>query len=120
MFGGLPQIFTGFKTNSFSVSLNERYPTYLLDPSQLWTSLGLLIAGASPAGYLIRETLDSCSNYTCAVKKLSETLIASPAYIIVGGTGFNEGAVISRDRWRSINISNLTDETWYLVQTNDD
>ena len=44
----------------------------------------------------------------------------APAYFILAGVKGNEGAIISRDRFGAANIVTLTDDKWYLVQTNQD
>jgi len=38
----------------------------------------------------------------------------------MAGLNGNEGAVISRDRWGTAHIDQLSDERWYIAQTNDD
>jgi len=44
----------------------------------------------------------------------------SPGYVIIAGTGKLEGAVISRDRLAPAHIETLTEDKWFVAQTNDD
>ena len=40
--------------------------------------------------------------------------------MIVAGLKENEGAVITRDRFSVAHVDNLTNDKWYVLQTNDD
>jgi hypothetical protein len=44
----------------------------------------------------------------------------APCYFIIAGVKENEGAIISRDRFTAANVTSLSNETWYIVQTNED
>ena len=48
------------------------------------------------------------------------TPMTSPSHFIVGGLQGNEGVVISRDYDKVKNTRWLSDEDWFLVQTNSD
>lgn len=43
-----------------------------------------------------------------------------PSYITLVGTKGDEGVVISRNRTDTIDVEHVSEEDWYLVQTNDD
>jgi len=43
-----------------------------------------------------------------------------PCYITLVGTKDDEGIVITRDRNMTLNSAVVTDDNWYLVQTNED
>ena len=120
MFGGTPTIHTGFKNGSFSITQNQRNPTNSY--TEFWGNLGWIASGYAQAGTLIRETLEQCDNYTCALAKLQNDYIAAPVYYILAGTKDFEGAVISRDQKGPVKGSPrfLNSTTWYLVQTNED
>lgn len=38
----------------------------------------------------------------------------------MAGIKENEGAIVTRDRNEIVNINTLSNDTWYLVQTNED
>lgn len=70
--------------------------------------------------WTIRETLETCADYQCAFNKLSTDTLIAPGYLVVAGVKGDEGAIITRDRFGVANITTLSDERWYLVQTNSD
>ena len=49
----------------------------------------------------------------------TKTVIAG-GYFILGGLRENEGAIITRDRTGTIDITTLSENRWYLLQTNQD
>ena len=44
----------------------------------------------------------------------------APGYFILAGVKGNEGAIITRNRYDVANVTALSDDRWYLVQTNSD
>lgn len=64
--------------------------------------------------------MEECGDYHCAQKRLESEWMVAPCYIIITGTKENEGVVLSRNRTHTINVRNISDDNWYLVQTNDD
>lgn len=52
--------------------------------------------------------------------KLRDTQINTPCYIIVAGLKPNEGVVITREREGANRTLSLSDERWYVAQTNSD
>ena len=54
------------------------------------------------------------------MERLKKTKIAGPVYFVVSGVKGNEGIVIERDSDKVHASYELTDSTWYLVQTNYD
>lgn len=83
-------------------------------------NMGMIAYGYKMTVSLLRDTLEQCDTYECAVNKIANETIVTMGYFIVAGTKGNEGVVISKDRIGFANIANLTDTQWYLVQTNDD
>ena len=67
-----------------------------------------------------KRTLSCCEDYECAFKSLRDTTIIAPSYYTIAGTEPNEGAVISRTRLGVANMDQLSDERWFLLQTNFD
>ena len=117
-FAGYIGLLTGTRPNKFTVSLNER------DQGAWWmNALESLLAGThGVANLLIRDTLANPDmDFQMAVEKLSNSPVISPCYIIVGGVGPNEGAVITRGRTAADDVWRLgTNHTWYLLETNYD
>ena len=47
-------------------------------------------------------------------------MIISPCYISLTGTKNDEAVVITRNRTHAMNVTQVSEENWYIVQTNDD
>jgi len=80
----------------------------------------LVFEGGNDLSWNIRDVLATCKTFACAYKNLLYYPTLSPGYIIMAGIEKNEGAVISRDRDGPANIDLLSDDTWFIAQTNDD
>ena len=74
-----------------------------------------MLGGALDGEQLLRKTMIKCKDYKCAVETLGTETLVDPIFFIVAGIGFNEGAVISRDRIGIDNIDELSDEKWFLL-----
>lgn len=46
------------------------------------------------------------------------TPLTTPVFFILSGLSGNEGAVIARDPESLINVRTLSEDRWFLVQTN--
>lgn len=64
MFGGINGVYTGMRPNGFSITLNQRFPNK--SPLGLVENLYLLFSGKPASSWLIRDTLTSCEDYSCA------------------------------------------------------
>jgi hypothetical protein len=104
MFAGYNGVMTGIKKGAFSISLNERKPSWRTSPLELIKNFASLFAGYKQNTKLIRDTLETCQNFDCAFKALSEEYVIAPSYFIVAGLKNNEGAVITRDRFTIANM----------------
>lgn len=51
---------------------------------------------------------------------MTETPIVCPGYLALAGTKDYEGAIITRDRNHVAHVEQLSQDKWFLVQTNDD
>jgi N-acylethanolamine-hydrolysing acid amidase len=71
MFGGYNGVMTGMRKGQFSISINERKPSWRSDPLELIKNFASLFAGYQQNTKLIRDTLTTCSSYDCAFKHLS-------------------------------------------------
>ena len=117
-YAGYIGLITGQKGDKFTVSLDQR------NHGSWWMNAfeGLVAGTHGVVPLLIRSTLaDPYLTFEEAVETLSKSPVIAPCYIIVGGVGPNEGAVITRGRAEAHDIWRLgTNHTWYLVETNYD
>ena len=118
-YAGIVGLFTGQRPHAYTISLNER------DKGVWWQNiLEALSKGTnSIASFLIRDILgDSTLSFDDAVDSLSYRPLIAPCYLIIGGLGNNEGAVITRKRTQDLDIWRLDAENgeWFLVETNYD
>ncbi|XP_074662208.1 N-acylethanolamine-hydrolyzing acid amidase-like [Tubulanus polymorphus] len=110
---GLPN---GQRHGAFSISLNERAQGDVME------NILMLRERAIPVPMLIRQVLSSPLNYRQALKTLSTTRISAPAYLTVGGILPGEGAVITRNHRKAVNVWELdmTINRWFVLETNYD
>ena len=86
----------------------------------MMANLGAISLGVKQPSTVFREVLERCTTYACAYDELHDGYMVSPSYITLVGIKDNEGVVISRNRTDTIDVAHVSDEDWYLVQTNDD
>lgn len=120
MFAGDTGLYTAEKNGAFSLSLNARHPESEDHVKNFVANLVEIFSGWKQLGWVIRDTFTNCNDFACAKEALTTEQVISPGYIILGGLSGNEGVVISRDKSGPANIRTLSDDTWFLVQTNDD
>ena len=147
MFHGTVGVFTGFKDGAFSVASNSRLawvdPDYdgyteaqlgwvrfvaLFNEKYKREIAGVLdnlfnfLLGKRSHTWLMREVLEQCDDYQCALRNLGYTPICSLVYYVLAGTEENQGASIARDRDGPANFEFLDSENgkWYVAQTNGD
>ena len=77
-----------------------------------------MITGYDCISWVIRQSFEKCGDFECAKEYLSRTPIIAPGYITIAGIKENEGVVITRDRLNVAHIDELTENRWYLIQTN--
>ena len=119
MFAGMVGLLTGMKPNGFTVTLNER------DTGDWWmNALAAITAGTHGIStLLIRDAIsDPNLDFEGAVNRLAYTNIIAPCYLIVGGVGPNQGAIITRDRESALDVWRLDSINgfWFRVETNYD
>ena len=115
-FAGYFGLVTDMKPNRYTVSLNER------DQGK-WTVEAAKVGPKGMIAFAIRDLLEDDSvDFEKAVTHLSTIEQITPSYIILGGLTDNQGAVITCDREKPIDIwwLNDTDNRWFLVETNYD
>jgi len=120
MFAPLNTVFTAWKNNAFSISLNERKPSYRKNPLILIDNIIRIFKGEISVGNLIRQTFEMCDDYNCAFEKLKSTKQIAASYYTIAGINKYEGAIISKSASGPDHIEFLDENKWYIVQTNDD
>jgi hypothetical protein len=121
--------FHGLRPGQFSVSINARDKGG--EPiANLWEFITHKKGWVSP--HLLRQALETTSDYGSAVKTLSSEIIDEHVYFIVGGTRHGEGVVLARDRFKTVDAwhlgnatathqgANNTQSPWFRLQTNYD
>jgi hypothetical protein len=119
MNGGTPFFPTGIKNGSFSITINQRN-AFNHSQDEYFANIGMISYGTIQTVKLIRETLEACEDFECALKKLSNDTVVTGAYFILAGVKDNDAVVISRDRMGAAHVERISEENWYVVQTNDD
>ncbi|ETN70323.1 linear amide C-N hydrolase, choloylglycine hydrolase family protein [Necator americanus] len=104
------------QNDAFSLSLNARYS----GPYIYNIFMEFLTRFRTPVGFLLREVLSSSDTYESALNHLSNRHLFSPSYIIIGGRQASEGAIISRNRMKAADVITLSENQWFLVETNFD
>ena len=118
-FVGFVGLLTGQKPNGYTITLDER------NTGDWWmNALEAIVAGThGVAAFHIRDTLaDSSLDFEGAIENLAYKPLIAPCYLIIGGVGPDQGAVITRDRIAALDIWRLKsfDGRWFLVETNYD
>ena len=62
--------------------------------------------------------MDNSNSYQEITNFISKTESASPGYYIISGLKDNEGCVITKERNQTIDIWNLSEKEWFLIQVN--
>ena len=116
-------IFTGHKTGSFSISYNvrEKLPEGPARDHEIMQNLHRMLDSDFYLQSHFMETLMlTTDSFAEAVELVSTTQMTSPSHFILGGLEQNEGVVVSRDFDKPADIRWLSDEDWFVVQTNSD
>jgi len=119
MMAGHIGVYTAVRDGAFSISFNARTTDHMSIENWLDQAL-LVMEGGLDLSWNVRDVMTNCHTYACAYKNLLNYPTLSPGYIIMAGLGPNEGAVIARDRDGPANVQNLSEDNWFIVQTNDD
>jgi hypothetical protein len=80
----------------------------------------LIFLGFDEISWSIRNAFETCESYDCAFNYMHDHPVIAPGYVVMGGLKGNEGAIISRDRWAPAHVDLLSEDRWYLTQTNSD
>ena len=120
MFAGYNGMHTGERPGAYSISINERKPSWRTDIWRLVGNFAMIFAGYQQNTKLIRDTLIKCTSYECAYDAFHDTVIIAPCYYILAGTQENQGVVLTRDRFAVAHKDQLSKDQWFVLQTNDD
>ena len=127
-FAGYVGAATGMRPGAFSITANEREMTGPLPIPNIFKSVlnlmyALVTTEAYPVTWAVREVLqDETMSYADAISELSARKFATQMYLTIGGTGVDEGTVLTRGRNELLDVwrMNATAGEWFLVQTNYD
>jgi hypothetical protein len=97
---GYVGVLTGLRADGFSVSVNYRR-TKMGDENGVAGVLQNLkrgLAGHWPVSFLVREVMETETEYQQAVDALRMSELMAPVYLTIAGTRKGEGIVLARDR----------------------
>jgi len=108
------------RPGAFSITINTRFY-----PEGFYEIFYEIIAAmieknANLVTFLSRDVVENIDNFDDAVEKLSTQNLIADAYYIVAGIKPNEGAVLTRNRENATDIWKLSNNEWFLLQTNYD
>ena len=106
---------TGIRHGAFAVNANTRKAKHFYNDL-----ISIFVDDGIPAVWLLRKVLEEEETYASALKRIKTERISGPIYYIISGVGPNEGAVIERETNGYHGFYELSDTTWFLVQTNYD
>lgn len=106
---------TGVKKGAFSINVDTRYHKNFED-----TLISVIKKNYIPTCWLLRKVLEEETSYAAANKRLRTENISATVYYVIAGVNPNEGMVIERDEVGTHAFYELTDDRWFLVQTNYD
>jgi len=122
MVAGYVQAITGMRRgpNGFGLERNTRYTDH---PGGFEQALSNLKAGRLLNGWQLRQTLEACATYECALDRLSTVPYASTEYTILSGV--RKGAILSRSPdyvayKQTLGIPADTQPASYIIMTNFD
>lgn len=118
-FLGYVGLLTGAKQGGFSISVDTRFD------NSFWHGLIQWLKGQHTGQFLTfitRSTMENNATYAEALQSLNNTELIGPGFIILGGAGSGEGAIITRSATESVRLKTLADSiqngTHYILQTN--
>ncbi|KAL1499283.1 hypothetical protein AB1Y20_011492 [Prymnesium parvum] len=119
---GYTQAVTGLRrgADGFAVERNTRFTDHLGGNEQM---LRNLLGGRTLNGWSVRQTLEMCADYACAVAKLSSVPYVSTEYAIVSGV--RKGTILSRSPdgvafTQTLGQPNYDERADYIIMTNFD
>jgi hypothetical protein len=97
---GYVGVLTGLRPGAFSVSVNYRRTTVMNDnPIRAFaTNLRRGLARHWPVSFMVREALESCTDFQSGLTALATSELIAPVYLTICGVKPGEGAILTRDR----------------------
>jgi len=113
---GYVGLWTGYKLNAFTLTGDAR------DQGSILTNIEAIHDDYWPVRWLIRDVIANQETFGEALQRLQTEKMMAPAYYILGGLYFPEGAVITRNQMNSIKPLMLNESSldWFVVETNYD
>ncbi|XP_072019536.1 N-acylethanolamine-hydrolyzing acid amidase-like [Amphiura filiformis] len=113
--------FTGQKPHAFTVTINERDQGNIAD--NIMELLNALVLKKSAfVSFMLRDALSNDATYQEALNRLITKEEIAPVYYTIAGIRPDEGAVITRDHAKALDVWMLDEPNgrWYLLETNYD
>ncbi|KXJ28721.1 N-acylethanolamine-hydrolyzing acid amidase [Exaiptasia diaphana] len=117
-FSGQVGLATAQRPNAVTITIDERDQGNFIENLMMF----ILDKKALPSMFAVRNVVAADNmDFNQAVKYLSEVHLDADVYYIVGGVKAGEGAVITRDKLKAVNVWKLdAPQRWFLVETNYD
>lgn len=106
---------TGIRHGAFAINVDTRKAKHFTDDL-----ISVLIDGGMPTCWLLRKTLEQETNYASALRRIKTERIGGPVYYVISGVGPNEGCVVERDTATVHAFYELSEDNWFIIQTNYD
>jgi len=118
---GYVGLLTGLNS-AFSITVDQRDQNY---PAGVPDNVEAIKNGSQLVAFFVREVLTNNKTFSDAVNALANVPVAAPVYLIVGGAQTDQGAVVTRDRTKAVDVwkygvPDVRCADWYLVETNYD
>lgn len=111
-------LLTGQRPYAFTLSLNGRRSGWFVYNilMQIYTTF------RTSTAFELRQVLETAKTYDDALKEITGMHFISPCYIVLGGTKSGEGALVTRDRLKTVDVLtlNVKKDRWFIVQSNFD
>lgn len=121
LIAGYYGLYTAHVPGSYSFSYNVRETTEHITDDVIYANMmRQLDPTYRPLENLMQDIVMEIDDFATAVDLLRSQKVTSPGYVIVGGLENNEGVVIARDPEGVAFEHWLSEEDWYVVQTNKD
>lgn len=110
---GMVFALTGTRHGAYAITEDTRFARHFYDDL-----ISVMIDNAVPSAWLVRKVLEEEADYASAVSRLKKEEIGGPIYYIVSGVG--QGIVIEREVKGVHAYYELSEDQWFIIQTNYD
>ena len=115
-FAGYVGVLTGMKPYYYSITINQRF---ILNGGYMGILRWFYNMKPKWNSFIVRDILEGNYNYYQAAEILQKTELVSPIYYIIAGIEYNQGLLITRNRYYE-EMPLYLNSTSYLIQTNHD